>query len=160
MKIRPLIESDFPQVASIYKKGMDTGIATFETKVPSWDLWDKKFIQKCRFVIEDHGKVIGWCALSNVSKREVYKGVAEDAIYIAPEYQGEKNGIVLLDHLISESEKNGFWTLYAAIFPQNKVSIALHKSCGFRIIGLRERIAQREGIWYDNILMERRSQLF
>ena len=74
MKIRPLIESDFPQVASIYKKGMDTGIATFETKVPSWDLWDKKFIQKCRFVIEDHGKVIGWCALSNVSKREVYKG--------------------------------------------------------------------------------------
>ena len=160
MKIRPLIESDFPQVASIYKKGMDTGIATFETKVPSWDLWDKKFIQKCRFVIEYHGKVIGWCALSNVSKREVYKGVAEDAIYIAPEYQGEKNGIVLLDHLISESEKNGFWTLYAAIFPQNKASIALHKSCGFRIIGLRERIAQRKGIWYDNVLMERRSQLF
>ena len=98
--------------------------------------------------------------MSKISERDVYKGVAEDTIYIAPEFQGMNIGMQLLNHLISESEKNGFWSLYAAIFPQNKASIALHKTCGLMIIGIREKIAQRNGKWYDNVLMERRSSLF
>ena len=160
MNIRPLIESDFQKVASIYKKGMDTGIATFETKVRDWNFWNQKYIESCRFVVEENDTIIGWCGLSLVSKRDVYKGIAEDTIYIDPEFQGKHIGRFLLQHLIPESEKNGFWTLYAAIFPKNKASIALHKSCGFRIIGFREKIAQRNGIWYDNVLMERRSKLY
>ena len=160
MIIRPLIESDYKKVATIYREGLKTGIATFETNVPSWDIWDQKFLPVCRFVIEDQNGIVGWCALSKISERDVYKGVAEDTIYIAPEFQGMNIGMQLLNHLISESEKNGFWSLYAAIFPQNKASIALHKNCGFRIIGIREKIAQRNGKWYDNVLMERRSSLF
>ena len=160
MTIRPLIESDFKKVASIYRKGLDTGFATFETNVPSWDIWDQKFLPVCRFVIEDQNGIVGWCALSKISDRAVYRGVAEDTIYIDPQYQGKKLGRQLLNHLISESEKMGFWSLFAAIFPQNKASIALHKNCGFRIISIREKIAQRNGKWYDNVLMERRSSLF
>ena len=158
MIIRPLIESDYSEVG-IYGKGLETGVATFETQVPSWEIWDRKFLPICRFVIEDDQKIVGWCALSKTSEREVYKGVAEDTIYIDRQYQGKKIGRRLLGHLVSESEKNGFWSLYAAIFPQNKASIALHRNCGFRIIGIREKIAQRDGKWYDNVLMERRSSL-
>ncbi len=160
MNIRPLIESDYKAVVSIYRNGLDTGMASFETTVPSWDIWDQKFLSVCRFVIEHDSEVIGWCALSKVSEREVYKGVAEDTIYIDSKFQGNKIGEQLLNYLINESEKNGFWSLYAAIFPQNEASIALHKNCGFRIIGTREKIAQRNGKWYDNVLMERRSSLF
>jgi phosphinothricin acetyltransferase len=159
MVIRSLIESDYKIVASIYKKGIDTGIATFETIVPSWEVWDKKFLSECRFVIENNNKIIGWCALSKVSDRYVYRGVAEDTIYIDPEYQGKQVGKKLLNYLISESEKNGFWSLYSAIFPQNEASITLHKNCGFRVIGTREKIAILNGKWYDNVLMERRSSL-
>jgi len=160
MNIRPLIESDYKAVSSIYRKGLETGIASFETKVPSWDIWNKKFLSKCRFVIEHDKEIIGWCALSLVSSREVYKGIAEDTIYIDPKFHGKHIGNKLLNHLIVESEKNGFWTLHAAIFPQNEASIALHKRCGFREIGIREKIAKRNGIWYDNVLLERRSSLF
>ena len=160
MNIRPLIESDYKAVISIYKKGLDTGMASFETTVPSWENWDQKFLSVCRFVIEHDSEVIGWCALSKVSEREVYKGVAEDTIYIDPKFHGNKIGKQLLNYLINQSEKNGFWSLYAAIFPQNEASIALHKNCGFRVIGTREKIAQRNGKWYDNVLMERRSSLF
>ena len=159
MKIRPLIESDFSSVATIYKKGIATGIATFETKVPDWESWNQKYNKCCRFVVEKNNIVVGWCALSKVSKRKVYKGVAEDTIYIDSYFQGKHWGRLLLRHLISESEREGFWTLQAAIFPQNKSSISLHISCGFRVIGVRKKIAQRDGIWYDNVLMERRSLL-
>ena len=160
MNIRPLIASDFPQVAAIYKKGLATGFASFETKVPDWNTWNLKFLDCCRFVLVLNDKVIGWCALSNVSKRKVYSGVAEDTIYIDRDYQGKSLGKKLLLHLISESKKNGFWTLQAAIFSQNKSSIALHKACGFREIGIREKIAKRDGKWHDNVLMERRNKLF
>ncbi len=160
MIIRPLIASDFPQVAAIYKKGLATGFASFETKVPDWNTWNLKFLDCCRFVLVLNDKVIGWCALSNVSKRKVYSGVAEDTIYIDRDYQGKSLGKKLLLHLISESKKNGFWTLQAAIFSQNKSSIALHKACGFREIGIREKIAKRDGKWHDNVLMERRNKLF
>lgn len=159
MKIRPLIASDFSSVATIYKKGIATGITTFETKVPDWESWNQKYNECCRFVVEKNNIVVGWCALNKVSKRKVYKGVAEDTIYIDSVFQGKHWGRLLLKHLISESEREGFWTLQAAIFPQNKSSISLHISCGFRVIGVREKIAQRDGIWYDNILIERRSIL-
>ncbi len=160
MKIRPLIASDYPQVAEIYKKGLATGIATFETKVPDWETWNLKFLDCCRFVLEYNNDVIGWCALSAVSNRKVYHGVAEDTIYIDSGYQSKNLGRKLLLHLISKSKNYGFWTLQAAIFSQNKSSIALHKSCGFREIGFREKIAKRDGIWHDNVLMERRNKLF
>lgn len=159
MKIRPLIASDFSSVATIYKKGIATGITTFETKVPDWESWNQKYNECCRFVVEKNNIVVGWCALNKVSKRKVYKGVAEDTIYIDSVFQGKHWGRLLLRHLISESEREGFWTLQAAIFPQNKSSISLHISCGFRVIGVRKKIAQRDGIWYDNILIERRSIL-
>lgn len=144
-------------VSSIYLEGLATGVASFETESPSWDQWDEKFLNPCRFVAMVQGEVAGWCALSAVSKRQVYSGVAEDTIYIASKFQRKGIGNTLLRHLISESEKAGFWTLQAGIFPQNKASIELHKQCGFRIIGIREKIAQRDGKWYDNVLMERRS---
>ena len=103
-------------------------------------------------------KVVAWCTLSAVSKRKVYEGVAEDTIYVASAHAGKGIGKFLLDHLVAESEKAGFWTLQAGIFTQNKASIALHEKCGFRIIGTRKKIGQRNGKWYDNVLMERRSK--
>jgi arsenate reductase len=158
MKIIPLLKKHYPAVASIYKEGLDTGIATFETEVPDWERWDEKFLPEGRFIAEVNGEVAAWCALSPTSKREAYKGVAEDTIYVDSRYQGEGIGKKLLNHLIHTSEKLGIWTLQAAIFPQNIASIRLHEDCGFRIIGTREKVAQRNGRWYDNILMERRSK--
>jgi len=158
LHIRSLVPEDYPEVAHIYRQGMDTGLATFETKVPDWTTWDAKFIKECRYVLTDGYDTLGWCALSKVSNRAVYKGVAETTIYMAPEIKGKGLGRMLLKCLVDASERAGFWTLQAAIFPQNKASIQLHQKLGFRTIGYREKIAQRQGIWYDNILMERRSK--
>lgn len=158
MKITALQKKHYPAVADIYKQGMDTGVATFETNVPNWDAWNKKFLANCRFVAILDGRVIGWCALSPVSKRLVYAGVAEDTIYIAEEFQGSGFGKLLLHHLIEESEAAGIYMMQASIFPENKSSIRLHEQCGFRVVGLREKIGQRHGKWFDNVLMERRSK--
>jgi phosphinothricin acetyltransferase len=158
MKIIPLKKEHFVAVSRIYLEGLATGVASFETNVPSWDEWDEKFITPCRFIALVHGEVAGWCALSLVSKRNAYRGVAEETIYIGSKFQGKGVGKALLTYLISESEKAAFWTLQAGIFPQNKASIALHEQCGFRIVGVREKIAQRDGTWFDNVLMERRSK--
>lgn len=160
MKVRPYTSNDYIPVATIYKEGLATGIATFETEVPDELKWNKKFIKNCSFIAEKDGGIIGWCALSHVSTREVYKGVAESTIYISSKYRGLGVGKILLKHLISESERKGFWTLQASIFSENKSSIFLHETCGFRIVGYREKIAKRNGNWHDNVLMERRSQLF
>lgn len=159
MKIRPYTLKDFIPVATIYKEGLATGIATFETEVPDELHWNKKFIKESCFVAVKNENIIGWCALSRVSTREVYKGVAECTIYISSKYRGQGVGKFLLKHLISESEKQGFWTLQASIFSENKASIFLHESCGFRVIGFREKIAKRDNKWHDNVLLERRSQL-
>jgi|GEM_PF-99402 len=158
VNIIPLLKEHYPTVLKIYSEGINTKIATFETKAPSWELWDKKFLRSCRFVAILNNEVIAWCALSPVSQRDFYKGVAEDTIYVSQKYKGEGVGKILLKHLITQSENNGFWTLQAGIFPENLASIALHKKCGFRILGIREKVAQRDGIWHDNILMERRSK--
>ncbi|RMA66202.1 GNAT family N-acetyltransferase [Ulvibacter antarcticus] len=160
MKIIALQKEHYPAVSEIYRLGISSGIATFETEIPDWDTWNKKFLAISRFVILENDQVKAWCALSAVSNRAVYKGVAEDTIYVAPECQGKGFGKMLLMHLIIESEKNGFWTLQAGIFSENKASIKLHENCGFRTIGEREKIAKRDNIWHDNIIMERRSQAF
>jgi len=160
MKIIPLKEEHFAVVSRIYSEGMATGVATFETKVPNWDAWNTKFLADCRYVLMIENVVAAWCALSPVSKREVYKGVAEDTIYVASKFQNKGIGHTLLTYLIEESEKAGFWTLQAGIFSENTSSICLHERCGFRILGVRKKIAQRNGIWHDNVLMERRSNLF
>ena len=152
-------KEDFPACAKIYKEGMDTGIATFETKVPDWEQWNAKFLQQCRFVAKCNDEVIGWCALSSFSSREVYSGVAEVTIYIAEKAQRKGIGKLLLEQLIVESEQAGFWTLQAKVFPENRGSILLHEKCGFRKVGVREKLGMRDGIWYNNVLLERRSNL-
>jgi phosphinothricin acetyltransferase len=128
--------------------------------VPSYDVWNEKFIKTCRLVAVDGNLVVGFAVLSQVSKREVYKGVAEVTIYITESQRGKGIGRQLLDALVFESENEGFWTLQAGIFSLNEASIELHKKCGFRIVGLREKIGKRNSIWHDNVLMERRSKKF
>ncbi|MEM7186520.1 MAG: N-acetyltransferase family protein, partial [Bacteroidota bacterium] len=153
MKIAALQPEHFNSVAGIYEEGMATGVATFETEVPDWTTWDKKFLPMCRYVMLHEEEVVGWCALSPASKREVYRGVAEVTIYVAASHQRQGIGKRLLSHLIVESEKAGFWTLQASIFSENKTSIRLHEQCGFRLLGYREKIAQRDGQWFDKVLL-------
>ncbi len=158
IKIVPYRSEYFQEVAQIYAEGLATGIATFETEVPDQKTWEQKFLKEGRMVALYSGKIAGWAALSPVSSRKVYQGVAEDTLYIGSEFRNKGIGKVLLSQLIDESERMGIWTLVARIFPQNSKSIALHESCGFRIVGLKEKIAQRNGIWYDNVELERRSK--
>lgn len=160
MGIIPLQKEHYPEVAQIYAEGIQTGVATFETKVPSWEAWNKKMLPVCRFVLIKDEKVAAWCSLSSVSNRYVYRGVAEDTIYVASKFQNQGLGKKLLSHLVNASEAAGFWTLQAGIFPQNEASILVHQQCGFRILGIREKIAQRDGSWQDNVIMERRSKKF
>ena len=157
MKIELLDKTHYPSVSKIYTEGLATGIASFETNIPDWKNWDEKFLNQCRYIALIKNEIVAWCALSAVSKREVYKGVAEHTIYVSKLHQGKGIGKKLLKHLIYESEKAGFWTLQAGIFSENTASIKLHKVCGFRIVGVRKSIAKREGKWHDNVLMERRS---
>lgn len=158
MQIISFEKEHYPEVSRIYSEGQNTGLATFETSVPQWEAWDEKFLKICRYIVLIDNQVVAWCALSAVSKREVYKGVAEDTIYVDLKHQGKGIGKSLLTHLISESEKAGFWTLQAGIFSENVGSIKLHENCGFRVLGVREKIGKRDGKWHDNVLMERRSK--
>lgn len=156
--IRAMTPDDWDSVARIYKEGIDTKLATFETEVPTWDKWNASKLPDCRFVVESDGEVIGWAALSPVSSRYVYRGVTDVGIYISINARGQGIGRRLLQYLIAESEKHNIWTLQAGIFSHNTASIALHTASGFRIVGIRERIGQLDGIWYDTTIMERRSQ--
>jgi phosphinothricin acetyltransferase len=151
---------DWEDVRAIYLEGIETGQATFETMVPSWEKWDSNHLPFARLVaIEEGGENIkGWAALSPVSARSVYAGVAEVSVYVAQDYRGKGAGKALLEKLIDQSELNGIWTLQASIFPENRASIALHQSCGFRKIGARERVAKLGGFWRDTVLLERRSK--
>ncbi|MDV3428859.1 MAG: N-acetyltransferase family protein [Bacillota bacterium] len=158
--IEEMKESDWEQVSNIYLDGIKTGIATFQTEAPSWEDWDKGHIRSCRFVAKSRNKVLGWAALSPTSSRCVYKGVAEVSIYIGKECKGQGIGTALLAHLIKESEKNGFWTLQSGIIAKNAASIALHKKCGFREVGIREKVARMNNTeWMDVMFMERRSKI-
>ncbi len=159
MIVRALQKEDWPAVRDIYQAGIDTGIATFETQVPDWESWNNKFLTECRLVATEKGVVKGWAVLSSVSKRKVYRGVAEVSVYIDLKCTQQGIGSVLMEELIKASEKEKFWTLQSTIFPENKASIRVHEKFGFRIVGRRERIAKRDGRWKDTILLERRSSL-
>jgi phosphinothricin acetyltransferase len=148
---------DWPAVAAIYAEGIATGDATFETVVPAFDAWDAAHLPHPRLVARADATVVGWAALSAVSAREVYRGVAEDTIYVAEEARGHGVGRALLRALAEEAQRAGIWTLQAGIFPENAASIALHERCGFRIVGTRERLGSLRGAWRDVVLMERRS---
>jgi L-amino acid N-acyltransferase YncA len=157
VKIEPMLASDWPAVRQIYADGIATGHATFETVVPDWEVWDGKQLASPRLVARANGGLVGWAALSRVSAREVYRGVCEVSIYVAGDARGRGVGGLLLVELIRQSEAAGIWTLQASVFPENEASVALHQRHGFRVVGRRERIAQRDGIWRDTLLLERRS---
>lgn len=148
---------DWTEVSKIYAEGIDTGFATFETNVPTYKSWDAAHLKTCRFVAESNGKIMGWAALSPVSSRCVYGGVAEVSVYVGQKCRGLGLGELLMNRLISESEMEGIWTLQSGIFPENEGSIKLHKKVGFRYIGKRERVGKLAGEWKDNVLFERRS---
>lgn len=151
--------SDWEQVREIYLQGIRTGHATFETEAPSWERWDEAHLPIARLVMREGGSVLGWAALSPVSKRQVYRGVAEVTVYVAENARGQGIGRVLLEALIAEAEANGIWTLQASIFPENVASVELHRRCGFREVGRRERIAMLQNVWRDTLLLERRSRV-
>jgi phosphinothricin acetyltransferase len=159
IKLRAMLPDDWYSVAAIYKDGIDTGIATFEKTIPLWENWNKAHIKSCRIVAEAEDVIAGWAALMPVSGRSVYSGVAEVSVYVSDNYKGQKIGTFLLDALIKESEKEGFWTLQASIFRENPPSLRIHKNLGFREVGFRERIGKLNGIWRDTILLERRSKI-
>jgi phosphinothricin acetyltransferase len=161
LRIREMKDTDWEAIGSIYREGIETNIATFQREVPTFEEWDRSHIKACRMVAEENGQVVGWVALSAVSSRCVYSGVAEVSIYIKAECRGRGIGVKLLQYVIEASEKEGFWTLQSGIIESNKASIALHKKAGFRMIGYRERIAKdHHGEWQNTVLMERRSPLF
>jgi L-amino acid N-acyltransferase YncA len=157
LEIRDLRPGDWPEVAVIYAAGVATRNATFETGVPSWEDWDARHLAQPRLVALEAGAVVGWAALSPASPRECYAGVAEDSVYVASGGQGRGVGRALLEELVARSEAEGLWMLQTLIFPENCVSLALHQQCGFRVVGVRERIAQLDGVWRDTVLLERRA---
>ena len=157
MELVTIQKDNYTEVAAIYAQGIATGVATFETLTPDWQHWDKAHMPFGRIAVNSNQIMQGWAALSPVSSRCVYGGVAEISIYIAENVRGKGIGKFLLQALINESENNNIWTLQAGIFRENMASIALHEKCGFRIIGFKERIGQMNGVWKDNILLERRS---
>ena len=157
-RIDPMLPADWPAVRAIYLEGIATRQATFETQAPSWEVWDVSHFPFARLVAREGENVVGWAALSPVSAREAYAGVAEVSVYITESERGAGLGGQLLAALIAASEANGIWTLQAVMFSENAASVALHRSCGFRDVGRRERIAKLDGVWRDTLLLERRSQ--
>jgi phosphinothricin acetyltransferase len=156
--IREITEADYPSVKRIFEEGIASGNSTFQKTAPAWDEWNDSKLPYCRLAAISDDEIAGWTALTPTSKREVYKGINEESIYIAEKFAGKGIGKLLLNALIDESEKHGVWTLYAAIFPENKISIRLHLSCGFREIGYMEKAGCMNGLWRNTILFERRSK--
>jgi L-amino acid N-acyltransferase YncA len=159
VELRGLTEDDWSAVAEIYWDGLRDGLATFETEVPSWEEWDAAHFPEHRLVADLLGEVVGWAALSLASKRRCYAGVAENSVYVARDARGRGIGRSLLEALIAGAEAGGIWTIQTSIFPENRASLALHEHCGFRVVGTRERIAKRDGIWRDTVFLERRSEV-
>ena len=155
--IRPMAPPDWPGVRAVYLEGIATGNATFETEAPQWDRWDAVHSAACRLVAENAGAVLGFAALSPVSARRVYAGVAEISVYVAEQARGSGIGGALLRELVRASEAAGFWTLQAGIFPENHASLRLHEKCGFHVLGVRQRVGCLGGRWRDVVLLERRS---
>jgi len=153
-----MMDDDWEQVRSIYLEGLREGNSTFETEAPSWEAWNEAHLASPRLVMRAADQVLGWAALSPVSKRRVYSGVAEVTIYVTQLARGKGIGRKLLETLIEASERAGIWTLQASIFPENVASVELHLKCGFREVGRRERIARLNGVWRDTVLFERRAK--
>ncbi|KQS92497.1 GNAT family N-acetyltransferase [Chryseobacterium sp. Leaf394] len=159
-ELREMRPGDEKRVLEIFQQGIDGGIATFETTVPTEEAWDMEFLNDCRWILENEkSEVIGWCALKSVSKRDCFKGVAEISIYFDNAYQGKGLGTMLLRKLIADSEEHGFWTLQANIFPENEISIHFHQKFGFKILGTREKLGKLDGKWKDVVMLERRSEI-
>ena len=158
-RIEVMKTGDWPQVAAIYQEGIETGLATFQSEVPSWEDWDRGHVACCRLVARKSDEVLGWAALSAVSSRSVYAGIGEVSVYVGTAYKKMGVGTALLNELIRQSEANGFWMLQGVITKENTASIELHKKCGFRLVGIRERIGRMpDGVWHDTALLERRSR--
>ena len=155
MTVEEMRPDDWPACARIYEEGLDVG--TFEDEVPSWEDWDAQHLEEPRLVVRENGAVLGWAALAPYSQRDCYRGVVLNSIYVGWASRGRGVGLGLLEELIRRADDDGLWTIQASIFPENQASIALHARCGFRIVGTRERIAQKQGRWRDVVLMERRS---
>ena len=156
VEVRPLVPSDWPAVAAIFADGIATGDATFETTVPAWEDWNTRHLPEHRFVAELDGEVAGWIAVVPYSSRAAYRGVGEESVYVAGRARGRGVGRALLSTLIESARGGGLWTLQAGVFPENEPSLALHRSLGFREVGVRERIAQLAGVWRDVVLLELR----
>jgi phosphinothricin acetyltransferase len=155
---------DWDQVRTVYLDGIATGHATFEPEAPEWEKWDSSHVPHPRLVLRAGGRAAAWAALSRVSARKVYAGVAEVSVYVGKDFRGKGLGDKLLGALVAASEQEGFWTLQAGIFPENVASIELHKKHGFRVLGVRERVGKMafgdlQGKWRDVVLMERRSKV-
>jgi L-amino acid N-acyltransferase YncA len=156
--VEKMMARHWEEVRAVYLEGLATGDATFETAAPEWERWDASHMPCCRLVALEAERVAGWAALSPVSTRKAYAGVAEVSVYVGAQFRGMGTGRLLLSALVAESEANGIWTLQASIFPENVASVKLHLACGFREVGCRERIAERDGRWRDTVLFERRSR--
>ena len=152
-----MANADGPRILEIYRLGLDTGEASFETDPPDWGGWQARYHPFCRLVYERDGELLGWAALAPVSARQCYSGVAEVSVYVDIDHLGEGIGNALMERLVEESEANGIWTLYSSIFPENRATRRLHLRHGFREVGVRERIARRDGRWRDTLILERRS---
>lgn len=159
IKIEQMTDDAWSDVARIYESGIATNNATFQTEAPDWDCWNNAHRKDCRLIAKIDDKIIGWVALSNVSSRCVYSGVAEVSIYVDATFRGKGVGDKLMEALIQESESNGLWTLQAGIFPENVGSLKLHHKHGFRTIGIKERIGKMGDTWRDVAMLERRSKV-
>lgn len=159
IKIRPYTPKDYEAVKSIYQEGIDTGNATFQKKAKEQKEWEEGTLSFSRLIAEEEGNVLGWAALSPVSSRCVYSGIAEVSVYIKKDVQGKGIGSALLHKIITISEEQGIWTIQAGIFPENSASIALHEKNGFRQVGIREKMGKMDGVWRDVVLLERRSSV-
>jgi len=157
--LRSLEPADWPAVRAIYWEGIRSGLASFETAVPDWEDWDADHLAEPRLVATVGGEVAGWAALAPVSARRCYCGVAENSVYVAREHHGRGVGRRLLEALLRDAEAVGIWTVQSQIFPENRASLALHERSGFRVVGVRERLGKRDGLWRDVYLIERRSEV-
>jgi phosphinothricin acetyltransferase len=159
VNIEEMCTDDWARVRAIYSEGIATGDATFETNAPEFDAWDAAHLRACRLVARIDGEIAGWAALSPVSSRCVYGGVAEVSVYVGEKFRGRGVGRKLLSSLVESSERNKLWTLQAGVLAENEASIRLHESCGFRVVGKRERLGKLKGVWRDVVLLERRSEI-
>ena len=159
MEIRKLTKEDWPAVREIFEQGIAGKNATFETEAPSWQAWNRSQLDGHRYVAVEQGRVVGWVAAHPVSLRPCYRGVVEHSVYVHDDWQGKGIGRALLMRLFESTEEDGIWTIQTGVFPENEASLALHQKCGFRVVGMQERLGKLDGVWRDVVVLERRSEV-